>query len=109
MSESLRLEEPIFKLVLRFGNGETANYLVREPIDARVITAEMRYALISSFSLQNPSQLSDIMVVNLRDVTFLRTERVTLSKLAGERRKAGIRSDSPEELLPKTLSLLKFV
>lgn len=109
MSESMQLEEPIFKLIVRFGNGETANYLVREPIDSRMITAEMRYALISSFSLQNPNQLSDFTVVNLRDVTFLRTERVTLNKLAGERRKAGIRSDSPQDSVPKTLSLLKFV
>lgn len=109
MSEAMQLQEPIFRLVVRFGNGETAHYLVREPIDTRMITAETRYALISSFFLHSPSQLNDITVVNLRDVTFIKTERVTLDQLAGERRKAGIRADSLEERLPKTLSLLKFV
>jgi len=48
----------------------------------------------------------------LRDVTFIRTERVTIDQLAAEHRAAGLRSTgrSPfDDKLLKTLSQIKFV
>ena len=112
MSESIQLRDPLFKLTVRFSNGEMINHVVSDPIDARLITPETRYAVISSFSCQEPSQCTDIAVINLRDVTFIKTERVALDQLATERRMAGMRSTgslSADERLPKTLAQLKFV
>ncbi|HKF56421.1 MAG TPA: hypothetical protein VKJ45_13280 [Blastocatellia bacterium] len=112
MSESIELREPLYKLSIRFSNGELLNFLVRDLIDSRMITTETRYAVISSVSIQDPSQCIDSTVVNLRDVTFIRTERVTLDQLAAEHRMAGIRSgnrSSFDDKLLKTLSHLKFV
>lgn len=112
MSESIELREPLYKLSVRFSNGELLNFLVRELIDSRMISAETRYAVISSVSTQDPSQCIDSTVVNLRDVTFIRTERVTIDQLAAEHRMAGIRSASRpafDDKLLKTLSQLKFV
>src|SRR5215471_6169313 len=88
------------------------NFLVRDLIDSRMISTDTRYAVISSVSTQDPSQCIDSTVVNLRDVTFIRTERVTLDQLAAEHRMAGIRSGSRssfDDKLLKTLSQLKFV
>jgi hypothetical protein len=47
----------------------------------------------------------------LRDVTFIRTERVSLDQLAAEHR-IGIRSagvSSGDDRLPKNLAQLKFI
>ena len=112
MSESIQLRDPLYKLVVRFSNGETVQHVVTDPIDARAVKPETRYALISSFSCQNPSECTDVSVINLRDVSFIRTERVTLDHLATERRMAGMRNmgvSGQEEKLPKTLAQLKFI
>ena len=112
MSESLQLHDPLFKLIVRFSNGEMIQHVLDNPIDARLVTPETRYAIISSFSCQNPSECTDITVVNLRDVTFIKTERVTLDQISTERRMAGIHSMSAanaDDRLPKTLAQVKFV
>lgn len=112
MSESIQLRDPLFKLIVRFSNGEMINHIVTDPIDSRMITPETRYAVVSAFSCQNPSECTDITIINLRDVTFLRTEVVTLDQLTAERRMAGIRSAGPssgDDKLPKTLAQIKFV
>jgi hypothetical protein len=112
MSESLQLRDPLFKLIVRFSNGEMIQHVMTDPIEARMISPETRYAVISSFSCQNPSECTDITVVNLRDVTFIRTERATLDQLSTERRMAGLHSASAsnaDDRLPKTLAQVKFV
>jgi hypothetical protein len=112
MSESYQLREPLFKLVVRFGNGEKIQHIVSDPIAAHQITPDTRYVVITSFLCQNPSECSDITVVNLRDVTFIKTERVTLDQLATERRMAGIHSSSAsshDDKLPKSMAQLKFI
>ena len=111
MSESLQLRDPLFRLIIRFTNGETMQQVMTEPLDSRTITPETKYALISAFSCQNPSLCTDITLVNLRDVTFIKTERVTLEQLAGEHR-IGIRSAGvagADDRLPKSRAQLKFV
>ena len=111
MSESLRLRDPLFKLIIRFSNGDVIHYVVSDPIEARMITPETRYAVISSFLCQKPSECTDITVVNMRDVTFIKTEIVTLDQLSGERRMAGLHSAiaTGDDRLPKTMSQIKFV
>ena len=111
MSEGFQLRDPLFRLIVRFTNGETLQQVMTDPLDSRIITPETKYAVISTFSCQNPSLCSDIIVVNLRDVTFIKTERVTLEQLAAEHR-IGIRSagvSGSDDRLPKTLAQLKFV
>jgi hypothetical protein len=108
MSESFQIREPLYKLLVRFGNGETVHFILPDPIDDRLMTPDTKYVVISSFSVEKPSECTDITVINVRDLTFIRTERVTLEQLAAERRMAGMRSSSDDKL-PKTLSQLKFV
>lgn len=111
MSESLQLRDPLFRLIVRFTNGETLQQVMTDPLDSRMITPETKYALVSSFSCQNPSVCSEVTLLNLRDVTFIKTERVTLEQLASEHR-IGIRSaglSGSEDRLPKNLSQIRFV
>lgn len=111
MSESLQLRDPLFRLTIRFTNGETLQQVMTDPVDSRVITPETKYAVISTFNCLNPSVCSEIIVVNLRDVTFVKSERVTLEQLASEHR-IGIRSagvSGSDDRLPKNLAQLKFI
>ena len=111
MSERLQLVDPLFRLTIRFTNGETLQQVMTDPLDSRVITPETKYAVISTFTCLNPNVCSEVIVVNLRDVTFIKTERVTLEQLASEHR-IGIRSagiSGADDRLPKNLAQLKFI
>ena len=112
MSESILLHDPLFKLAVRFSNGELLTYVLQDPLDSRAIASDTRYAIVSSFLCQNPSECTEVSAINLRDVTFLRTERVTLEQLAGSHRMAGIGSPAKQDLddrLPKVLSRITFI
>ena len=111
MSESIQLQEPVFKLSVRFGNGEVLRYVVKNLIDERSVNPDTRYVVITSISCQNPNQCTEISVINMRDVSYIRTERVTLEQLANEHRMVGIRTTGTHagENLPDTLAEIKFV
>jgi hypothetical protein len=112
MSESIELKDPLYKLVIRFSNGEMIQYVVSDPIASGAVTPDTRYGIITSLSCQNPSECAEVTVINLRDVTFIKTERVTLEQLSAERRPAGLStSTSPhgDDRLPKSLAQLKFI
>jgi hypothetical protein len=111
MSERIQLRDPLFRLFIRFSNGEVVNHVAANPIDPRAITPDIRYAVVACYSTENPSECTDITVVNLSDVTFIKTERVTIDQLIADRRLAGIRSSdsSTDDRLPKTLAQITFV
>ena len=109
MSESFQLPDPLFRLTVRFSNGETVQHMMTDPLDVRTITPEIKYAVVSSYSCQNPSLGVEIAMINLRDVSYIKTERVTLDQLAGEHR-IGIRSAGVgDDRLPKHIAQIKFV
>ncbi|HEY3136072.1 MAG TPA: hypothetical protein VGL29_08595 [Blastocatellia bacterium] len=111
MSESLQLRDPLFRLIIRFSNGEQVEHVMTDPVDTRAIAPETKYAIISLSSRQNPSICTEITVVNLRDVSYIKTERVTLEQLAAEHR-IGIRSAGladADDRLPKNIARIQFV
>jgi hypothetical protein len=111
MTENIEIKDPIFKLSVRFSGGEVVHYIVNDAIDARLISPDTRYAVVSSVSCDNPNECTDVTVINLRDVTFIRTERVTTEQLAAEHRMAGMRATAPTVSggKIKSLSYLKFI
>jgi hypothetical protein len=95
---------------VRFTNGEVACFVVTEPIDARNITGDIKYGIVTSVTVRSPHECSEVSVFNLRDITFVKTERVTMDQLAAEHRMAGIRSPGTgDDRLPKTVSQIRFV
>jgi hypothetical protein len=111
MNESIQLTDPLFKLTVRFSNGETVQHFLPDMLDANKIENDTRYMVISSYSCEKPSQCTDTALVSLRDVSYIKSERVTLEQLTAERRMAGIRGavSSGDDRLPKTLSQVKFL
>ena len=111
MSEAIQLRDPLFKLFIRYSNGETTQHVTPQPIEPRAITADTRYAVIACYSTQKPSECTDITIINMRDVTFIKTERVTIDQLLSDRRTAGLRSTdlNPDDRLPRNLAQLTFI
>ena len=111
MSEAFQIPTELFKLFIRFSNGETVYYVTTHPLDSRSIKPDTRYAVVACYSTRNPVECTDITMVNLRDVTFIKTERVTVDQLTADRRMAGMRSSdsSADDKQPKTLAQLSFV
>ncbi|MEW6131427.1 MAG: hypothetical protein AB1757_30645 [Acidobacteriota bacterium] len=106
------MSDNLFKLIVRFSNGEQFNYVTRDPYPASGISADTRYAVISSYSYHNAEECLDVMLVNLSDVAFIKTEKISLEDLASERRTAGLRSTAganQDDKLPKAISTLKFI
>jgi hypothetical protein len=111
MSESLQLRDPLFKLIIRFSNGETVEHVMTDPVDTRAIAPETKYAIVSLSSRQNPSICTEVAVINLRDVSYIKSERATLEQLAAEHR-IGIRSAGladADDRLPKNVAQIRFV
>lgn len=109
MSESLQLPDPLFRLTIRFANGETVQHMMTDPLDSRTIAPEIKYAIVSSYSCQDPSLGAEVAVINLRDVSYIKTERVTLDQLAGEHRIGMRAAGVGDDRLPKHLAQIKFV
>lgn len=106
------MSDNLFKLIVRFSNGEQFNYITHDPYPANGITADTRYAVISSYAYQNAEECTDVTLINLGDVAFIKTEKISLEELVSERRTAGLRSTAAtghDDKLPKAIATLKFI
>jgi hypothetical protein len=72
------------RLTIRFTNGETFIYTVREALHAEDIPVNVRFALITSYGCETPEQCDEIVLLNLNDISYIRTEHVTDMELQKE-------------------------
>ena len=76
------------RLTIRFSGGETFIYIVREPLHAEDIPASARFAVIHSYRCETEEQCTEIVLLNLNDVSYIRTEHVTDEQLRLEEEKS---------------------
>lgn len=72
------------RLTIRFNSGETLIYTVREALHAEDISATTRFAVISSYKCETPENCSEILILNLNSISFIKTEHVTDAELQSE-------------------------
>ena len=72
------------RLTIRFTSGETFVYIVREPLHAEDIPASARFAVIHSYQCETDEQCTEIVLLNLNDVSYIRTEHITDEQLQRE-------------------------
>jgi hypothetical protein len=72
------------RLTIRFTNGETFIYTVAEPLHAEDIAASARFAVISSYLCETPEDCHEIVLLNLNDISYIRTEHITNAELEKE-------------------------
>lgn len=110
MAESMQLPATLYKLIIRFSNGEKVHYVTTEPVATHTLSGDTRYALVTSCPPQNPAECAEANLINLRDVAFIKSERIALEDLVAERRTVGLNARfSGEENQPKLISQVKFI
>jgi len=72
------------RLTIRFTSGETFVYIVREALHAEDIPASARFAVIHSYQCENEENCTEIVLLNLNDVSYIRTEHITDEQLRSE-------------------------
>ncbi len=97
------------RLTIRFTNGETMIYTMREALHAEDIPSSVRFVVISSYLCENPDQCAEIVLLNLNDFSYIRTEHITdkdLEREATEKREATHRQSTS---VPQHLSRIGFI
>ena len=96
-----------YRLIIRFTNGETLKFILREPLDTKGISDKTRFALVRT--QDDVSDAPNLFVANLSDVSFIKTERIDSKEL--RHRVAGITSGLGGEgdSAPNIVSTVEFV
>lgn len=72
------------RMTIRFTNGETFIYTVAEPLHAEDIAATARFAVITSYLCEKPEDCHEMVLLNLNDISYIRTEHITDAELEKE-------------------------
>ena len=72
------------RLTIRFTNGETFIYIVRDALHAEDIPATARFAVIHSYQCESDEQCTEIVLLNLNDISYIRTQHITEGELQRE-------------------------
>lgn len=72
------------RLTIRFTNGETVVYTVREALHAEDISPQVRFVVITSYTCEPPARCDEVILLNLNDISFIKTEHVTSEELERE-------------------------
>lgn len=72
------------RLTIRFTNGETFIYTVSEPLHAEDLPPNIRFAVITSYVCETPEDCDELVLLNLNDVSYIRTEHITNKELEKE-------------------------
>ncbi|HMF55257.1 MAG TPA: hypothetical protein VK619_02745 [Pyrinomonadaceae bacterium] len=74
----------LHRMTIRFTSGEIFAYIVREPLHAEDIPAAARFAVIHSYMCEPEGKCTEIILVNLNDISYIRTEHITGEDLKRE-------------------------
>jgi hypothetical protein len=97
-----------YRLSVRFTNGETERYIVREPIDGGKITDTTRFAIVRT-RRENSDELQEVFVATLADVSFIKTQRIEEKDM--RHRVAGITGSIgfDDHGGPETIATIEFI
>jgi hypothetical protein len=101
------MNESYYRLSIRFTNGETARFVLREPLDTEGLTEKTRFVLVRTVS--ETSTIPSTFLATLGDVSYIRTEYVEEKEL--RQRVAGITSGLAVDgnLGPDAISTVEFI
>jgi hypothetical protein len=98
------------RLTIRFTNGETFVYTVREALHAEDISTEHRFAVIYSYKYESPERCDEIVLLNLNNISYIKTEHVTERELQREETVHREAEHNHEgEITPHRLSRIGFI
>lgn len=98
--------ETYYRLSIRFTNGETEGFILRDPVDASQITQTSRFVLVRTHSGQN-NEISQVFLASLADVSFVRVDRLDAKQL--RQRVTGMTGPVGESDGPESLATVEFL
>jgi hypothetical protein len=101
------MSENFFRLSIRFTNGETARFVLRDPLDTTGVTEKTRFVLVRTVG--ESSTVPETFLASFDDVSYMKTEYVEGKEL--RQRVAGITSGLAVEdnLGPDAISIVEFI
>jgi hypothetical protein len=98
------------RLTIRFSNGETMVYTVRDALHAEDIPSTVRFVVLTSYECESPDTCTELVLLNLNEIAFIKTEHVTNAELEreeAERLEADQRNNTKTP--PRTLTHIGFI
>jgi hypothetical protein len=98
------------RLTIRFSNGETMVYTVRGALHAEDIPSTVRFVVLTSYECESPDSCTELVLLNLNEISFIKTEHVTVEELEREeakRREEDLRNNTTSP--PRTLTHIGFI
>ena len=94
-------EEIFYRLTIRFTNGETEKFVVREPVEAHRLSEHTRYAVVR-VHVETTGTIRQVLVAAMSDVSYIRTAQLEVKdirhRVAGIAGTLGDEPGGPEEL-----------
>ncbi|MBK6425757.1 MAG: hypothetical protein IPF82_06010 [Blastocatellia bacterium] len=95
-----------YRLTIRFSNGETEKFILREPVDAGQITDTTRFVLVRSHTGHN-HEMSQVFLASLADVSFVRIDRLDAKQM--RQRVTGLTGSFDESEGPEVVATVEFL
>lgn len=95
-----------YRLTIRFSNGETEKFTLREPVDAGQITDKTRFVLVRSHTGQH-HEMSQVFLASLADVSFVCIDRLDAKQL--RHRVTGMTGSIEESDGPDVVATVEFL
>jgi hypothetical protein len=100
-------EASYHRLIIRFTNGETVKFVLREPVDTSRISMSSQFVLVRS-SEEGAEGPGQIFLASLKDVSYLKVEPLSAKDL--RHRVTGMAAGSVDESSgPDAVSTVEFI
>ncbi|HQR40261.1 MAG TPA: hypothetical protein PLF26_17895 [Blastocatellia bacterium] len=100
-------EETFYRLTIRFTNGETEKFIVRDPLDSHRLSEHPRYAIVR-VHVETTGSIRQVLMAAMSDVSYIRTSQLENKDI--RQRVAGIAGSMGDEPGgPEELASLEFV
>ena len=100
-------EASFHRLIIRFTNGETVKFIVREPVDTSRIAVSSQFVLVRSHEEEASGDPAQVFLASLKDISYLKVERVSAKDLRS--RVTGMAGVLEEASGPEMVSTVEFI
>ena len=94
-------EEIFYRLTIRFTNGETEKFIVRDALDSQQLSDHTRFAIVR-VQVETTGTIRQVLVAAMSDVSYIRTLQLETKdirqRVAGIAGSLGDEPGGPEEL-----------
>lgn len=95
-----------YRLIVRFTNGETEKFILRESIDTREISEKARFMVVRARQA-NSDESTQLFLASLKDISYIKVQTIETKDL--RHRVAGIAGTFDDTSGPEALATVEFL